>query len=624
MASSLTRTLRPVVLIGYGETGLAWLRRVASAGQGIPFIADLVKKGLIQFWAVASNETTLGDQWWTPQPDEHVDAIRAKLDRSRRDELRAQVPGLEPREVLVLERLSLFDAAGEHRRWLHEALSAARNLADDGARAVNAFELDWVTLADGTWPHGKPDRKQQELATRLCSSLTPRRTLFVDSQSAVRGVITPEVGDHVLGRIAVGMLSSDLAFPRRAAGSDGRSETFSNVAAPSAVTPVSILTLLHRQDDLTSLQVESTLRQLVAGNGGSLAQEALHHTYRQAVSLGSAVDADVAEGRAGGFRIGSKERRRQAIAAVFARALVELAPTDGQLSVKQLRDRIEYYRETNALRFSSSLPALQDRPDSTTGGGVLSFLRRFLYWLLRLLGGRTVSGIENTQHSNERLSPEINPSSLDDVLKQWAGTAERMDAILDCLRVAIHEGTHGRKPDQNAVWAHQDTPYDWRVSGLASAIVFSAPVTAELIEQLSRTLVEQVTTPGNSAREDALRVGIRSYINIRDVVKSSDFRDRQISAALQAPDDAHVRHAVQESPLLVSAGGHDRPVEIVWLTRDPEKHGELLCSLEQPQLRTNARALETEDPDRTLRLSLGADLPWEKIPSMSFLAKASN
>src|SRR5687767_7854445 len=105
-----SRRLRPVICVGYGEDGSRWLRRVSAAATSIPLLQTLMKAGVLQFWAVGG-PVREEKYWWNPTTADGADVLRARLDEARRDDLRFTLGGLELQEILILERLRLYDPA---------------------------------------------------------------------------------------------------------------------------------------------------------------------------------------------------------------------------------------------------------------------------------------------------------------------------------------------------------------------------------------------------------------------------------------------------------------------------------------------------------------------------------
>lgn len=615
-ANSLRRTLRPVVCVGYGADGANWLLRLEAIGRKVPLLADLLTRGVVQLWAIGTDELPERPGLRIVPPGADVEAIREMLDYSRRDELRVKLPGLQLQQLLVVERFSLYEAAADHRRWLWEALDAAKTLGQAEDETLPGFEIHWLTLMDGTWPGTAPGRERQQRAARNLRAFQPNRSLYIDRQSAAYGVVSRESADALYARLGASLLSSDLAFPRHEAGAEGVSHTLQTTAKPATATPIALVTLVHQRDSFEAQRAELLRRQLLRGPSDDVGA-ALQATYHGVPTLAKAFEAEIAQLTSEPGSFGVRARRQRAIEAVVARCLVELAPTDGKLAVKHLRDSISRQRALLVSAKARQHSAAFLGAVAPIGGRTIVLLLAAVLlvgWFLRRRSaarpGATGEAVPRSAQEDGSLALNIERSVSD-----WERIAQALDGMFERYEQQLQEWHESPPSSHVDAWSCEDAAaYQWCLvseplndtSALASVTLYE-----QVVQHVAADVLRQ------STEADLLMAALRRCAT-RDCEDPYVTR-ACLGAALTEPSCRPVREAVREAALLASVLGNMPVREVAWLVPPDADHQQLLRDLEMPQLQSAVRALVGEQRDRSVRLAFGPDVEWHRITSLSFL-----
>lgn len=628
--------------IGYGIDGLNWLRQVSLGAQRVPVLAELVRDGLVQFWSVGER-ADFGGSWWSVTADEHEDAILEMLNRSRRNELLFRRPGLELQRVTVLERVSLYDAACEHRVHLREKLDAVRMLAGSCDAAASdgggpkAFDYDWLALVDGTWSAGRPSAKLVERSAAIIAGLGVHRSFYVDHQSAARGVIPHAEAQKVFEDFALAILSSDLGFPRPQAGDEGKSQAMAQSASTGMATPVAVLTLVHRRDQFERQRATHLLHQLLRGPADDVLN--LPETGRSEIpTLADALEAELQDVSNGVSGLKARQRRQAAIRGTVARYLAELAPTDGVVAVNRLRRVVESQRQQDAHRVAATTSAgffiaapegnrqlwpvvfgalvilvavffiaapAGNRSIWTAVFGALVMLAA-AFWRYRRRGEADAPSELGTGASTAN-----DETARERILKEWDRIADALDGFFGEFGTELAKWDSGASPAEQP-WILDERPYHWKL-GRAPTDTDRTRASGWLYEKL-----------GTRVAECLLRCSIDGALLDRVLL---DIAEKQLDEDMQGEGlqlerllDASHNHAIQEavrqmSPLANVVGG-SRVQEIVWLAPLAATYGQLLVKTEHAHHQGAARILVSEDAGQSVRIVFGEDVPWRNIPSL--------
>jgi hypothetical protein len=582
----------------------------------VPVLADLVRHGIIQYWAVgeASHE---GEGWWSLSAEEHPDTILGRLNLSRRDELRFTVPGLELQRVMVLERVRLYDQACEQRTMLlkgfeYAHLQASENDAAASGAASKAFEYDWLAMVDGGWAGGRPDAQDQGRATRIIQGLRTRRTFYVDQQSAARGIVPAEDADQVLAHLAIAVISSDLGFPRPNAGDEGRSRTAERPAPEGTVTPIGMLTLVHRREQFARQRARTLLRQILRGPADDV-PDLLEPTIGQAPTLVEAFREELKDLENGASGLKARRRRLAAIRATVARYLADRSPIDGQVAVSRLRSAIAGRRQQGAYSHQASTAsavAALSVPGGATVTVAVAFLviAGFAAWFFRRRVNETATDIV-VQPINEEA--ELARALA---LKDWDGIADALDVLFAEYRKQLDEWDNGAAAVQQP-WDRGEFAYHWQL-GSDAADADRSKATAWLYETLGTLIAERLqraTVTGELL--DTTLVAVAE----KELADGNRKMDEQLRPLLEAPHNRVVLEAVRGMSPLANVIGGARIQEVAWLAASDASYGDLLVKMERAPDQDAARVLVSDDHSQTVRVVFGEDVPWRSISSLGYL-----
>ena len=609
------RALRPVVCVGYGRTGTAWLRRVERLCRDLPLPKSLMARRVLQFWAVDSSEEPDGKHWWNPSPSrDDAASLRMVIDEGRRDDLRALFPGLEMQRILVLERLPLYDEPSIHAIWLHDTLTRASHAAPQEHPEFAAFETECVTLADATWPGEAPNDAARTRAKELATKIESWRTLFIDRQSGAQGVVARSDADDIFARLAGAMLGGDLAFPRLEAGNEGGSDTLRQRSEADSVSPISFLTLRHPSAPFVRART-ALLRQQLAGGPEPGVDDVLREREQEARPLPEAVEADLSDLlSSGGLTRAGRERRRAAVRAFVTWCLREADPVGAAGQVDRLRERIRQLR----ARTLPHVAPVNSRA-VIVGGGLGSLTAGVVAILL--LGALALLYSRRWKRGAAPLDPAASPGAQASeadrgrLLSDWERIADNLDAFIDSWRDLLARERAAQVHSAESAWAlDPSSPYCWVVNDVPMPHSRNRTASATVYERVGDSMIEELL---HGADDKALLEKAIIEIAEQDWANQPSLRIAALERLLTDPQDRPVRHAVRQAALLAHAPGAARQHEVNWVTGAMALEPRLL-DLEAPLVRPRARVLMYDDVDQTVRIAFGEDVRWSAIASLAF------
>jgi hypothetical protein len=605
------RIRRPVIFLAYGENGLEWLGKTASRlPQVTPVLRDMMQAHVIQFWALGVDVVTdAAGPLLIFDGVVEAFAVKERLHLARADTHRAQF-GLDLNgPMLIVERWSLFQDGWEMRGQLRDAFSRAR-FVDCEPKAGPELDYQWISLVDAV---RSPKPADAEAIRRIREALKPETLhdvpLFIDRSTEGGGAVDSVTADRCFHQLAVSLLTSDLAFAPPDAGDDRRSRVLAHDVDNGHVHPLSIVSLIHSDSDLREAYVGAIRVHLVEGQR---ARELLQ-SASATETLDRLVVIEAEEMRSGSYAARDARRRREESAAELLRRAILQRDTDAGLDeVFRARQKVKSHfaplNSTVASKGAGALALLQVEPGELwwIGGVLLVMVTGALVWWQR------------TRPRMQIAPPDPSPDlDLLEAQKQWLALLEAVERILREFQDLFTSRTgHDFGRDSPAWEPVPEHPYDWRLKRPVTQMSTSRLLEEKFYKQLVRTML--MRTRGGESPSDALTEGLEAEAS-SILRRHQAARSAVLGASLQEPHTDPLRAGLQQVRLMVNAGRDVPTAEVLWLIHPDLKVREELSALESRNHRSLVRFLVSDEIDRTVRLDLGASVPWSEVLSLSFL-----
>ncbi|MEQ1693992.1 MAG: hypothetical protein ABMA00_22065, partial [Gemmatimonas sp.] len=480
-----------------------------------PAVDALMEQSVIQFWCIGARlQVGDGITWWPETPS--LTEVANKLARARSAQVSAAFPDLGVRDVLVLERISLFDAdVREHRVALRGVMDTVPDLQQQSTLGQQGFRYRWIALADVV--HDPTRVSSQERAEARAASLATSKdtlTFLVDRQDSAVAVIDETLASRCLTELAMAFLHGDLGAPRRDA----------TLALPSVISdvgvgqfvPFGVAVLEHTWREIDMARVSAFKRRLALGvtDRGSV-DAALEPSH----TLLDALNADCRLLDAGQYDRHARRRARDeslqaALSWIFAEGDVRWMRgrlTELQRGVAQLTlpgagaDRLY----TPAL---ISAVALQDVPAGSPGSrlattGLVVALGAAVAALV-LFRRQRQSRNRSATAVGEELEQRTTPSMREDARREWEQLCAHLSSLLDAwdgdCRAARALGRDAASTDP--LWS-TSPPIGRRLTASLPVLEDEIAVTPELCRDVARHAVALLD--GRTSAEDVIMAACR-------------------------------------------------------------------------------------------------------------------
>lgn len=611
------RIRRPTVVIAYGEAGSAWLRKLAGQCGTMPELKPLIESCTLQFWLISGDEADrTREPFRRVPPDVEATALRELVDGGRSERARAANPDLNVREVLVLERWSLFGADCAPRTALRTTLRTAQRLGCDPEATLDDFEYDWVCLADAVRDapvpcEGEICRAREQILDHSIRS----RTFFVDRVSAGGAIVDVDLAAECHYHLAIAYLDSDIGAPRVGMDIDAvPREVRSPVERDDTLVPISVSLLIHRGQEIEASLTHAFRAKCAVG----LQDLGEIRALVTASAFDRALDDDLNDIRAGRFDPHmARVRRVEAARAALTWAVATRTQRDVALTVTGVRQRL----------LKAALPLKRTGEVALAGmGAVLVQSTTSMWWLLLALvalglagalylwlrrRGWSVAG----PSENASAAPTEERATAEEVAAEWEKLCADVTALLSAWQGGSRRAESGDVP--LPIW-EQAPPLAWELAAGFRVAIEGAPVTPQLLARLSRDSLDAVQRgeAADTAINDACRTSIRRYRETGGH-RTGGF----VADALEAAEPL-VRRTVTQRPFLARTGAPITTSAVAWLAAPEFELDDALEALEPPETRDMTVVLAHSDPDVSVRIAFGDRLQWQDILSLGCLSAA--
>ena len=596
---------RPTIVVGYANTGRRWLSHVSERLLAIERHRNLHERGLLQFWLVGDD----AQQPVTGAIDvDHLNErlLRDLLERARLDQHRFQVPGVEMHELVVVDRPSLWHSDAETSLKLHSALDKIRLTSSAGAPR-NEFELRWWSFVDAVTGALDADAAQRRLAGVFLRNTLPRRRFLIDRLSAATGVVQPSQADMALAEVAAVGLHGALLAPDLAAGEQNLVQFLSVPQADGAITPFAVGTLRHTVGSFDEASADALLASIAAGPDEQ-AREYLRAVGSSTPDLTATIGAGRDKGNGSAFGLGPQLDDR--LRGFFARMLEAREPVLATHELEQARSALGRMAVGTATLSGLMLAPLVD-------GGVATLA----LWLLgaAVAGAIVILVVRSRRGESDGTAMtgyEMPAAWTEAQLAEWRRTLDALDQLTNWW-VAHTRKIRQTSPGLTSWEAMSpDEAYaTWSV--LPASTGAKAPLAGRATyERLLGRLASLVRTggadPATLWKNEALAM----------TRGMSDLHAQEFGNRLRVALDAFRRDwqvSLKALSLLAPVASADAVGHVLWLTPEPAATRDVFETLEQGVSGRIPVVLRSEATDRTVRLSIGHDVPFTQLSTLSSL-----
>jgi hypothetical protein len=591
---------RPALVVGYGECGGRWLRKVRDVLKQDLGIQERIEAGVIQFWCITDEDqdAETGIRSLGPSLDEAALRTAVDISRTERNRERFDLELNEP--TLILERVPLSDVDGGVRDHFRHKLDTAVRL-DCDPRQHQELELAWITLLDGVRSANRPSAAAADNARVLIGSCEHDDvTLFIDRATERGGVIDADLADHLFQTVAVTLLSTRLAAHPAFAPTQVN-------AMVGQLRPLSVFALRHPPE----LGLEATgaefLERLVRRRHSHEVRNAL--PLSQDLSRLAAEHMNLARKR---VRLGPVERRRRL--EVFATTLAGVFITDS-----------DDHATTEIAMARQSLAGLVRTPGPRpVNVGVATIPLLDPAWLALVLAGLGAAawfGWRRKRISrrtvDERAEP-VSAQSADSTIvndwEDWLGALERLLILRSKL------AAQGNLPlgMEDHAWASEDTRFERMLTSAARTDQVRLAVPIDACTRICATALEHQVVHTDVDPLESLRKASEQEAD-RTIREDRHRFTTLLQASLSRSNAEPVAKAFRTQPLFAVGTRPLRTAHVIWAT--PEEHGlqELLAELESRDLRDRIHFTDTLDRRASTRIALSDPVPIDGIASLSYL-----
>lgn len=585
----MDRTVRPTILVAYGEEGLRWLRQMR---------ADLIAAGheqwfdhgVWQCWVVGARSDDSALCYVEPGDGSH---IRERLDSARPADLAFEHPNFVPREVLVVERASIMSQAGAQHNELRATIESVRaSAADEGRRGL---DLLWLAFADSVRAAGAAEA--EERVRRFFSTSLRRRTFLVDRVTQTNAVVQPDVADWVLLRLALSALTSDLLLPPALEGNVSRVREFDEDGDEADVTPVGIVEFRHDDRTLQDLCVTRLEQQF--RNGVDVAVlDALRDDLGPIRSLAELLEEDLGRSGAGSTR----DEREVVLNAFFA---THLARSTWDVAEQEVEMALRRVRAALAQADAGPVPgaALAMGPTQITLGlgATVLLAALLLWWYLRSRRTLTLDAAREGESRGDQPA----------ILREWFGLLQRAARLVAHIR----ERMELERPTQTEpLWRKAATSFEW--SYVPHAETHNEPASRSAVRSMSDQLVRWTL---RSKLGDDPSVGYRAALGATaSAIRRQDSANDVVARAgvLRSLAGEFAERLPNLRPMAQTQVA-DLDAEVIWLTEDPVGDGDALRSAERGAQARSCRVLGSLRSGVTTRIVIGATVRWSSVGSFA-------
>lgn len=614
MSVSAARTRRPTVVIAYGESGASWLRRLALTCVTNPELKQLVDSCAIQFWLVGEDGGGRSREAFRRVAlDSEAIALRQLIDAGRSERARGANPDLNVREVLVLERWSLFSHDCAPLTSFRGAMRTAQRLGCDPEQTVDDFGYDWVCLADAVREAPTPG---DEVLCRARGQVLDRsirtRTFFIDRVSDGGAIVDADLADECHYHLALAYLDSDIGAPQVEMDIDiVPTEVRAPVEDSELVIPFSVSMLIHRSEEISSGLARALRMACAAG----LPNKSEASGFLEANAFRKAFEADRDEIVAGTFQPHvARVRRNEAASAALAWAVATAMEREVELEISEIRRQAKSLAARYTHEQGPALAVLVGLlPKDTIPMAIMMALVLGLCVAGGAYGIRRRRRKAGDQYDDHGFSLASDRARLEEVSTEWAKLCDDLCGLLEAWRDDVGRDQADRA--SAAIW-EQKSPLSWQLGDGVRVTADGAPITPQLYTRLAKDCLSAVQRgePANAAIDRACRAFMSRYREIGRREGGGFIADALTSAT------PRFRRSTVQRPFLVRTGAPIVTAAVAWLTSPDLDIGAALRDLETPHTRDVTVVLSHGDPDTSVRIAFGQRQRWQDIVSLSCLS----
>jgi hypothetical protein len=620
MVDGMLRRRSPVVVVGYGDPGLDWLAALRQRCNDSRALQPLIDTETLQFWCFGTAaQPRVGIQSYEAWPDAAM--LSDALDRARGTGNVAAIPGLTVQEVLLLERLSLFqDSSATNRATLQSLVSAIPGVQWGSSDDTVGFRIRWIALADSLHDVARVTSKAKASALKSATDDSCVSTTYlVDRENSATAVLNGSSANAALLELAFAYLNGDLGAPR----ADGHAVALPQVlqAKNGQAIPFSVTILRHRWKEIEAHRVDQFLSQLARG----IPDHQVRATLSLRPPINQVLEADthyLSENRYEPYR-----RNRIRDEAIEETMVLALAEAD----VRRLKDHlVAFRRRLVELRSNQRLPPLLGgmasialiarQGDSVVSGTALDWkvaagiavvaIIAFMVWKQ----SRRVNRLETGANSSVST---VNDDSWQEVRGAWDAACARLEQFFDYWERVVEDAEASRdRPDsQRPVWQPL-APFGrvLNVGRLQSAVDIT--VTPSTCKQVAKSVHAGMLK--RMPPEDAVRLACEQELRrmLRSGAESIIIAD-QLKLALGERHTTELAQLLETCPYLVKSS---RPIErnaVLWFAHHSLGIEKELRDLEDLKNRDSTSVFTHDDVDQCVRIAIGAPISWGSVVSLN-------
>lgn len=621
------RRRTPVILVAYGEPGMMWLRTIRRRCMANPAVLELVERSVIQFWCIGDAPSKVeGVHHWTEAPALAV--VSDALESARSARAMAECPGLSVRELLVLERISLFSrGVAQMRENFWNSIEAVPEYVQRDSDGRPGFQYRRIAFADSLHDPARVTDDARTEARRAALAVGPElRTFLVDRQDTNVAVVDEDLAERCLAELAMVFVAGDIGAPRN----DGVSVVLPDMIVrhdDSPVIPFGVAVVEHAWADIAAARVSALVQALASGTSDY---------SRAELALGSPsmlldeFNADVAALESSRFdRHLRRVARERAAQAAIGWALVT-----GE--TRMIRDVIaDVKREIARLRgHAIHVDASKLTPNPAATSVALSVIVPWQSFASRaevlvvIVALLALSGVAIVWVRRKRadaipsgvIQKDVLPTGIRrDVTTEWEQLCERLSGFLEYWE---KESRRLRSTQEGAAIGRSrwksNPPIAWRLTNPDKIEGDDVVITPELCLELGRRITGEWYD--DKTYPEMLQSACQQEISRWDAQRNTgrSLLGEYLKGSMSTERSRELRAFVESRPYLTNATPPPVRDAILWFSAPELAVGEQLCGIESAAVRESATAMSHDDNTRSVRFNFAHPVMWSVISSLAF------
>jgi len=615
MTEPITRNRRPTILVAYGEPGREWLRKAAVRCNAESTLQPLIESQTLQFWLIDDGVGVdhIG-KVRRVSTDADSQTLRELIDGGRRERDRSANPSLNVRQVVVIERWSLFSPDCAPRLALRAMMRNAQRVNCDSGLDVDDFTYYWIALADGVRAASKPASSEIDRARALAADCAiPGSTYLIDRVGEEGATVDADLANECFHHLAMAYLDSDIGAPRVDMDLDPIPAVVKQPAPIGTIIPIAVSVLTHRSTEIERGRVEALRVKAAQG----LSEPSKVHVSPSADNLSKAFEKDIEDIQLDRFDPHTARlRRREGAKALIAWAVATRSANDERRTVAELRrqalDMRSLFSNGRELAPDGAVTGLIAGLGAATWSAMVA-VALMLLALGYVIHSRRIRGLPGQMHAQSD-SLMADHAVAAEASQEWETLCSHLDALLTAWDASSRAARHVIASDGTHEWEPRP-PLGWRLGPRIFVAAEGVSLTWEAYERLSDVCVTSVMrgdTP-DAAINDACHELLRRYSPA-----SSWSTGAYIAKALRGAGQT-LRQGVTNRRFLVRIGTPVTPTSVVWLSAPALALDDSLKALEPATTTDFTVMLSHDDENHSVRIAFGEPRPWYDVLSLNFL-----